>query len=33
MSYSLSILEAAKLDIREAFLWYEDQKRKSWANL
>ncbi len=24
--YSLSISEAAELDIREAFLWYEDQK-------
>ena len=26
MNYSLSISEAAELDIREAFLWYEDQK-------
>lgn len=25
-SYSLSISEAAELDIRDAFLWYEDQK-------
>lgn len=25
-NYSLSISEAAELDIREAFLWYEDQK-------
>ena len=24
--YSLSISEAAELDIREAFIWYEDQK-------
>jgi len=26
MEYSLSISEAAELDIRDAFLWYEDQK-------
>lgn len=26
MNYSLSISEAAELDIRDAFLWYEDQK-------
>lgn len=25
-NYSLSISEAAELDIRDAFLWYEDQK-------
>lgn len=25
-NYFLSISEAAELDIREAFLWYEDQK-------
>ncbi len=26
MEYSLSISEAAELDIRDSFLWYEDQK-------
>lgn len=26
MTYSISIAEAAENDIREAFLWYEDQK-------
>jgi len=26
MPYSISIAEAAENDIREAFLWYEDQK-------
>lgn len=26
MEYSLSISEAAELDTRNAFLWYEDQK-------
>jgi len=26
MEYSLSISKAAELDIRDAFLWYEDQK-------
>lgn len=26
MPYSISIAEAAEGDIREAFLWYEDQK-------
>jgi plasmid stabilization system protein ParE len=26
MEYSLSISEAAELDIREAFLWHQDQK-------
>ncbi|MBV6644753.1 MAG: type II toxin-antitoxin system RelE/ParE family toxin [Cyclobacteriaceae bacterium] len=26
MSYSIEITEAAEDDIREAFLWYEDQK-------
>jgi plasmid stabilization system protein ParE len=28
MSYSLIISDAAELDIREAFLWYEDQQVK-----
>ena len=28
MSYSLVISDAAELDIREAFLWYEDQQVK-----
>lgn len=27
MIYSISIAEAAENDIREAFLWYEDQKK------
>ena len=26
MTYSISIADAAENDIREAFLWYEDQK-------
>jgi hypothetical protein len=26
MTYSISIARAAENDIREAFLWYEDQK-------
>ena len=26
MSYSIEIADAAEDDIREAFLWYEDQK-------
>ena len=26
MTFSISIAEAAENDIREAFLWYEDQK-------
>lgn len=26
MAYSIEITEAAESDIREAFLWYEDQK-------
>jgi len=26
MEYSISISEAAELDIRDSFLWYEDQK-------
>ena len=28
MSYSLVISDAAELDIREAFLWYEEQQVK-----
>ncbi len=28
MEYSLSISEAAELDIRDVFIWYEDQKDK-----
>lgn len=27
MAYTVSISEAAEADVREAFLWYEEQKR------